>query len=220
VPKSAADKAERKTLILAFDTSTPACTAALFAADGTLYARRDDVIGRGHAEHLAPMIADMLGGHVPGRILVGVGPGSFTGLRIGIACAHGMAIGWDIPLQGMDSLALIAAGAPGEGPVAVAVSGGHGELFVQQFRRPGLKAASAIVNLPADAAAKVIDAPLVVGSGAAALVAGRGSGEAIDLLPSAANALALPQGLRGLSPSPIYARAPDARPAAALAPAA
>jgi tRNA threonylcarbamoyl adenosine modification protein YeaZ len=215
VPKSAPHTAEPKPLILAFDTSTPACTAALFAADGTLFARADELIGRGHAEHLAPMIADMLGGHVPASILIGIGPGSFTGLRIGIACAHGLAIGWDIPLHGMNSLALIAAGAPGEGPVAVAVSGGHGELFVQQFRRPRLKPAGDVANLAPAGAASVIDAPLVVGSGAAALVDVRGSGEAVDLLPSAANALLLPHDLRTLAPSPVYARAPDAKPVAA-----
>ena len=161
------------------------------------------------------MIADLLDGHVPASILVGVGPGSFTGLRIGIACAHGMAVGWDVPIHGMDSLALIAAGATGEGPVAVAISGGHGELFVAQYRRPGLKPAGAVDNLPPAAAAARIDAPLVVGNGAQALVAARGSGEAIDLLPCAANALALPAALRGLAPSPIYARPPDAIPAAA-----
>lgn len=202
-------------MILALDTSTPACTAALFAADGTLFARADQVIGRGHAEYLAPMIADMLGGHVPASILVGIGPGSFTGLRIGIACAHGLAVGWDIPLHGLSSLALIAAGAPGDGPVGVAVTGGHGELFVAQFRRPGLKPVGEVANLTPGAAAARIDAPLVVGSGAGALVMARGSGEAIDLLPSAANALALPAALRGLPPSPLYARAPDARPVAA-----
>jgi hypothetical protein len=97
----------------------------------------------------------------------------------------------------------------------VAIAGGHGELFVQQFRRPGLKAANDVANLPPAAAAAAIDAPLVVGSGAAVLVEARGSGEAIDLLPSAANALALPTALRSLAPSPVYARAPDARPVAA-----
>ena len=199
-------------MMLALDTSTPACTAALFAADGTLFARADQVIGRGHAEYLAPMIADMLGGHVPASILVGVGPGSFTGLRIGIACAHGMAVGWDIPIYGFSSLALIAAGAPGDGPVAVAVSGGHGELFVAEFARPRLQPVSDVANLTATAAAALIDAPLVVGSGAQALVAARGSGEASDLLPSAADVLDLPAALRSLSPSPLYARAPDARP--------
>ena len=68
-------------------------------ADGTIVASRDEVIGRGHAERLVPMIEEMLDGHVPARILVGVGPGSFTGLRVGIAAAHGMAIGWSIPLS-------------------------------------------------------------------------------------------------------------------------
>ena len=202
-------------MILALDTSTPACTAALFTADGTLFARADQIIGRGHAEFLAPMIADMLGGHVPAAILVGIGPGSFTGLRIGIACAHGLAVGWDIPIHGFDSLALIAAGAPGDGPVAVAVSGGHGEIFVAQYDRPKLKPIGAAANLTPAAAAGLIAAPLVVGSGASALVAARGSGEAIDLLPTAADALILPASLRGLPPSPLYARAPDARPVAA-----
>lgn len=202
-------------MILALDTSTAACTAALFAADGSVFARADEVVERGHAERLAPLIAEMLAGHVPASILVGVGPGSFTGLRIGIACAHGMAVGWDIPIHGMDSLALIAVGAPGDGPVGVAVVGGHGELFVAQYRRPGLKSVGVVANLrPAEAAA-VIDAPLVVGSGAGALIFARGSGEAIDLLPSAANALGLPVALRSFAPSPLYGRAPDAIPAAA-----
>ena len=200
-------------MILAFDTSTPACTAALFAADGSLFARADQVIGRGHAEYLAPMIADMLSGHTPSIICVGVGPGSFTGLRIAIACAQGLGIGWEIPVHGMDSLALIAAGAPGDGPVAVAVSGGHGELFVAQYARPKLKPVGKVANLTPEAAARLIDAPLVVGSGAAALVAARGHGEAIDLNPAAANSLALPHALRNLAPSPLYGRAPDAQPA-------
>ena len=129
-------------MILALDTSTPACTAALFAADGSLFASRDEVIGRGHAERLVPMIAEMLDGHLPSQLLVGVGPGSFTGLRIAIAAAQGLGIGWDVPVCGMSSLALLAAGAPGEGPVAAALAGGHGELFVQQFRRAPLRASS------------------------------------------------------------------------------
>ena len=199
-------------MILALDTSTPACTVALFAADGSLFASRDEVIGRGHAERLVPLIAEMLGGHMPRQILVGVGPGSFTGLRIAIAAAVGLGIGWDVPVCGMSSLALLAAGAPGDGPVAAALAGGHGELFVQQFRRAPLRATSDTMNLPAAEAAQVIDAPLVVGTGAEALVSARRSGEALPLLPSAANALRLPPKLRSLDPKPLYARAPDARP--------
>lgn len=199
-------------MILAFDTSTPACTAALFAADGSLFAARDEVIGRGHAERLVPLIAEMLDGHMPSHLLVGVGPGSFTGIRIAIAAAHGLGIGWDVPVAGMSSLALLAAGAPGDGAVAAAVSGGHGELFVQQFRRSPLRSTSDMLNLPAMDAAKIIDAHVVVGSGGEALVAARGNGEALPLLPSASNALHLPSKLRSLDARPLYARAPDARP--------
>ena len=203
-------------MILAFDTSTAACTAALLEPDGTIIASRDEVIGRGHAERLVPMIDEMLDGHVPTRILVGVGPGSFTGLRVGIAAAHGMAIGWKVPLNGMNSLALLAASAPpGEGKVAAAMAGGHGELFVQTFDRKKLSATGPILSISPPAAALKVDAPVVVGSGAEALVAARHSGEAIPLLPSASRALALPELLRMLECKPIYARAPDARPKAA-----
>ena len=203
-------------MILAFDTSTAACTAALLERDGTIVASRDEVIGRGHAERLVPLIEEMLDGHVPARILVGVGPGSFTGLRVGIAAAHGMAIGWSIPLSGMNSLALLAAAAPaGEGKVAAAIAGGHGELFVQTFDRKKLTATGPILNLTPQAAAMKVDAPLVVGSGAQALVETRHSGDALVLLPTASRALSLPELLRSLECKPIYARAPDARPRAA-----
>ena len=199
-------------MILALDTSTAACTAALLERDGTIVASRDESIGRGHAERLVPLIEDMLDGHVPARILVGVGPGSFTGIRVGIAAAHGMAIGWSIPLSGMNSLALLAASAPpGEGKVAAAVAGGHGELFVQTFDRRKLNASGPILNLSPQAAAIKVGAPLVVGSGAEALVAARRSGEAVPLLPSASRALALPELLRSLECRPIYVRAPDAK---------
>jgi tRNA threonylcarbamoyl adenosine modification protein YeaZ len=203
-------------LILALDTSTAACTAALLERNGTIVASRDEVIGRGHAERLVPMIKEMLDGHVPARILVGVGPGSFTGLRVGIAAAHGMAIGWSVPLAGMNSLALLAAAAPaGEGKIAAAMAGGHGELFVQTFDRKKLTATGPILNLTPMAAATKVDAPLVVGSGAEALVEARHSGEALPLLPTASRALALPELLRMLECKPVYARAPDARPKAA-----
>ena len=198
-------------VILAFDTSSAACTAALFNGGGACIARRDEVIGRGHAERLVPMIAEMLEGRRPASILVGVGPGSFTGIRVAIAAAHGLAIGWDAELRGMSSLALLAAGVEGEGGVAAAVIGGHGELFVQQFEATTGEPISDLRNLlPADAA-RFATAPLVVGSGAARLVEARGSGEARDALPAAANALRLPERLRTFAPKPVYARAPDAK---------
>ena len=198
-------------MILAFDTSSAACTVALFDGDGACVARRDELIGRGHSERLVPMIAELLDGRTADRILVGVGPGSFTGIRVAIAAAHGLAIGWDAELFGMSSLALLAAGASGTGEVAAAVIGGHGELFVQQFDRSTTEPTSELRNLAPPKAARFVTAPLFVGSGAARLVEARGSGEAREAWPSAANALKLPQHLRTLAPKPVYARAPDAR---------
>lgn len=194
-------------MILAIDTSSAACSVALFDGSGTCIGSRDEIIGRGHSERLVPLIAELLQGRVPARLLVGVGPGSFTGLRVGIAAAHGLSIGWGVEMAGVSSLALVAVVT--SSPVAVAVRGGHGELFVQQF--DGLEAPGSMFNCaPAEAAGR-IGTPLVLGSGAADLVAERGFGEARDALPSAARVLLLPAPLRSLDPRPIYARAPDAR---------
>jgi tRNA threonylcarbamoyl adenosine modification protein YeaZ len=201
----------RPEMLLAFDTSSAACTAALFDGDGTCIARRDEQIGRGHAERLVPMVAELLDGRAASRILVGVGPGSFTGIRVAIAAAHGLAIGWGAELSGIASLALLAAGAGGDGELAVAVSGGHGELFVQQFDAGSVEPLSELRNLPPTAAASFATASLVIGSGARQLVEARGWGEAREAWPSAANALKLPDELRVLAPKPVYARAPDAR---------
>src|SRR3954447_3426643 len=135
-------------MILAFDTSSAACTAALFDENGACIGQRDELIGRGHSERLVPMLAELLDGRTAERILVGVGPGSFTGIRVGIAAAHGLAIGWNAELFGMSSLALLAAGVRDE--AAAAVVGGHGEIFVQQFDDSG-EPLSELRNLvPAD----------------------------------------------------------------------
>src|SRR5690349_14631540 len=132
-------------MILAFDTSSAACTAALFDGSGECIACADEIIGRGHSERLVPMIAEMLDGRRADAIIVGVGPGSFTGIRVGIAAANGLAIGWDAELRGMSSLALLAAGVAGQGEIAAAVIGGHGELFVQQFDTASGEAASDLI---------------------------------------------------------------------------
>jgi tRNA threonylcarbamoyl adenosine modification protein YeaZ len=203
-------------LILVIDSSSAACTVALIGPGGEVAASRDEHIGRGHAERLAPMIADLLGGHVPTQILVGVGPGSFTGIRVGLAAAQGMAIGWDVQLLGFDSLALVAASVdpPVEEEIAVAIHGGHGELFVRAFDRK-LAPLGPVQSLTPDVAAAEIEADLVVGSAAEALVEARGHGRSITLFPSAAQVLRLPKALRTLEPRPAYARAPDAKPSVA-----
>jgi tRNA threonylcarbamoyl adenosine modification protein YeaZ len=202
-------------MMLAFDTSSAACTAALFDASGACIERRDEVIGRGHSERLVPMLEEMLDGRAADHILVGVGPGSFTGIRVGIAAAHGLSIGWGAKLHGMSSLALLAANAEADDLVAAAVVGGHGELFVQQFDAASGRPTGELFNLPPREAGEATAADLVVGSGARQLVEARGWGEARDALPSAADTLGLPEELRTLAPKPLYARAPDAKAKAA-----
>lgn len=206
-------------MILAIDTSTGACSVALFGADGALIGERHEIIGRGHAEELVPMVDEVLDHHVPSQILVGVGPGSFTGIRVGIAAAQGMSIGWGIPAHGISSLALIAAASlDDEAPaatVAAAMNGGHGELFVQSFAMPKLTPLAEHQSLTPQAAAHAVDAPLVLGPSAETLVEERRSGQAIVAHPRAAHALRLPKALRSMALRPLYGRAPDAKPKAA-----
>ncbi|HEY0271264.1 MAG TPA: tRNA (adenosine(37)-N6)-threonylcarbamoyltransferase complex dimerization subunit type 1 TsaB [Sphingomonas sp.] len=205
---------------LAIDTATAACSAALIV-DGTAIHAASETVGRGHAERLAPMIEEVLraaGDVRPDSILVDCGPGSFTGVRVGLAAAIGLGIGWGIPVRGFSSLSLIAAslfaGDMAAASCAVALNGGHGELFVQRFAARPFATLSDLVSLPPDLAALVPD-EIVAGAGAAALIAARGSGVAIDLSPDAAGVTLLPPAFRMLPPKPIYGRAPDARPAVA-----
>jgi len=198
-------------MLLVIDSATAACSVALLGGDGAVIDERHEIVGRGHAERLLPMIADLLAGRVPQSILVDCGPGSFTGVRVGLAAAHGLAIGWQVPVAGFSSMAALAAAA-GESAVAVALAGGHGELFVQSYGGEPLAPLDDLRSLPPGAAAAATAAELVVGSGAEALVAARGSGRWSDALPRAAGARLLPPALRSLPARPIYGRAPDAKP--------
>lgn len=197
-------------MILVIETSSAACSVALIE-NGELVDERHEVVGRGHAERLLPLIEDLLQGRRPESILVDVGPGSFTGLRVGLAAAQGLRIGWDVPLRGFSSTSLLALQAGGR-EAAVAIAGGHGQLFVQSFGHDPLAPLDPLRSLPPEEAAAVIGAGLVLGSGAAALVAARGHGEARDAMPRAADARFLPEALADLPPKPIYGRPPDAKP--------
>src|SRR5688572_19461641 len=117
-------------MLLVIESATAACSAALIEAGGVLVDERHERVGRGHAERLVPMIAELLDGRRPASILVDCGPGSFTGVRVGLAAAHGLAIGWRVPLAGYSSLAAVAAACRAD---AVALHGGHGQLFVQSY---------------------------------------------------------------------------------------
>jgi len=201
-------------MLLVIDTATAACSVALL--DGAkVVAERHEIVGRGHAERLIPMIAELPRGGRADAIVVDCGPGSFTGVRVGLAAARALGLGWGVPVNGYSSLALIAAaGRNARETVAVAINGGHGELFVQRFAGDPLAEAGPIVSLPPEEAARLTPDALVLGNGAAALVAARGNGEARDAVPRAADLALLPPALAILPASPLYGRAPDARPPA------
>ncbi len=202
-------------MMLAIDTATDACSVALFD-DGKLVEERHEIVGRGHAERLVPMIAELRDGGRSQTILVDCGPGSFTGLRVGLATARALGLGWQAEVYGYSSLALIAvdAFANGDAPdrVAVAILGGHGEMFVQRFSAEPFEAIAPLASLTPEKAIEAIEEALILGNGAAELVAGGASAEAREALPRAANAILLPPALRELEPKPLYGRAPDARP--------
>ncbi|SFS12284.1 tRNA (adenosine(37)-N6)-threonylcarbamoyltransferase complex dimerization subunit type 1 TsaB [Sphingomonas jatrophae] len=194
-------------LTLAIETATAACSAALI--DGaTIVAERHELVGRGHAERLVPMIAELLDGRRPDAILVDAGPGSFTGVRVGLAAARGLALAWGAELHGFSSLALLAAQSAQEGVVVAALPGGHGELFVQRFAAAPLRPLSELLSLPPDAALAFIGSDPIVGAGAALL--GRDTAAPANP-PRAANVVLLPAALASLAPSPLYGRAPDAK---------
>lgn len=204
---------------LAIECATEACSVALFEGDEAV-AHDHRVLGRGHAERLVPIIAALPGRGRAERILVSLGPGSFTGVRIGIATARALGYAWRAEVAGYPTLALVAAMVRSAHPgarVAVCNSGGHGEWFVQPFDAAGAPEA-AIRSLAPEDAARAIDAALVGGTQAQALVALRGSGTALPLHPDARHALLIPEALLSAEPRPIYGRPPDARLADARGP--
>ncbi len=189
---------------LVIETAGPAASVALFDRTTLLAAGREEA-ARGTAERLMAMIGALQPRNVE-EILVDVGPGSFTGLRVGLAASIGLGIGWGVPVRGFSALALVAARALSEGatgPLLAVNEGGHGQYFVQVFADP-LGTADQPVSLPPDAI--MAHGRTIIGNAASKF-----GGITADL--DAQFVLHLPRELRGLPPMPIYGRAPDAKPA-------
>lgn len=183
---------------------------------GAVVDYRHEIIGRGHAERLVPLIAELVDGGRADVIVAGCGPGSFAGVRIGVAAARALALGWQVPVQGFSTLTLVAAVAADDiaaaGGALVVMEGGHGQWFVQPFA-PDLSPRAEFRSLLPEDAVLLAD-ELVVGNRAEPFVVRRGSGRALPTLPDARGFLRLPHAALIDRPSPIYGRAPDAKPMA------
>lgn len=131
--------------LLAIDTSEQACSVAL-VENGRVRDSRSEIIGRGHAERLLPLIAERLAAHGLSygdltRVAVTTGPGTFTGLRIGLSVARGLALQGDIPCIGLTGLQVLAAQAMAQvddaRPVHAMITGRGGQAFFQTFQGRG-----------------------------------------------------------------------------------
>ena len=127
------------TTLLAIDTATESCSAALLCGDGLI--ERSELAPRRHAELILPMIESLLAEAGISRrqldgIAVGRGPGAFTGVRLAISVAQGLALGLDIPVVPVSSLAALALDAPADDAAVLAVIDARmGEVYAGAFRR-------------------------------------------------------------------------------------
>ena len=205
---------------LIIETATEALSVALFD-QGVLVGHHHEIAGRGHAERLIPLIAALDRGGRADEILVDGGPGSFTGIRVGIAAARALAFAWGARLRFYSSLALVAAmarnqDAPSEEPLMVTITGGHGELFWQKFDARSLAPLSPPTSTPIDELARQTDASVLYGTGAQALVDARGYGEAVLVHPDARRAASLSEACLRTDGAPLYGRGADAQPSVGM----
>ena len=225
-------------VILALDTAGEDCAVALAKAGNgmSLLARRSETIGRGHAERLMPMIGEALAEAGLtyadlGRIAVTTGPGSFTGTRIGVAAARGLALALGIPAVGVSVLdALIDAARGKESGLIVAaldarrgeiyakaVTAGSGKIIYEAQVTTAAALAQAIeglngepVTLTGSAAAEI--ARMLGEAGIVAAIAGQAGSADIGTVAAMAALAKI-----GLPPVPLYLRPPDAKPQTGMA---
>ena len=225
-------------LILAIDTALDACAAAVLDTEaGELVAQESQIMKRGHAEALMPLIGRVIAAsRTPfaslGRIAVTTGPGSFTGLRVGLSAARGIGLAANIPVVGVTTLAAYAApivSQNAEYPVVSAIDARHNHVYLQVVSGNG----SALVRPCVAPMSEALNtwrfgAPHVVGN-AANILAERWPSHAVA--PFKVDPQGAPDitwvGWLGAAVSPetaparpFYLRAPDAKPAKELAAAA
>lgn len=223
-------------MILAIDTALDACAAAVLDTDANaLIAHESLPMKRGHAEALLPLLDRVMqAAAVPftalDRIAVTTGPGSFTGLRVGLSAARGIAIAAGKPVVGVTTLSAFAAGPVsenGEAPVISVIDARHDQVYLQVVSGSGGTLVRPRLAPIAEAlAAAQFGAPRLVGN-AAQLVADRWPAEApplVEVLARPAPDIAWVAWLgAAVSPDaaparPYYLRAPDAKPQAAALP--
>ncbi len=185
---------------MAFDTSAAHCAAALLCGDRVIL--RDEAMAKGQAERLVPLLEEMLAeAGINWRdicaIGVGTGPGNFTGVRISVALARGLALGLDVPAIGVTALEAMALG--GTRPLTVMIDARRDEVYLQGFTDHG--AGQAKLILAQDA---LIEGNLIGLGGAAPQYP---LAEAIARI--AAERVTLPAQPR---PAPFYLRGADAAP--------
>ena len=217
-------------IVVAFDTASPSTVAGVLLGDGRVVEARDDPPAGSRGEHAARLLvlverARRQGGIEWGevdRIAVGVGPGGFTGLRIGIATARALSQGHGLPLVPVGSLAALAMGA--EGTVAAVLDARRGEVFAGAWER-GRELIAPAALAPAALAERLaaLDRPVqAVGDGAVrfreelegAGVAVPADGSSVHRISAAPlcrlGAVGEPAEREGLLPD--YLREPDAKP--------
>lgn len=191
--------------VLAFDTSAAHCAAALLLPGGRVLARLEPM-EKGQAERLMPLLEGLLADAGLGwadvtRLAVGTGPGNFTGVRIAVAAARGLALGLGIPALGVTRLEALAFGLPR--PITVIEDARRGEVYVQGF---GTDDTEALV-LDASDLAHVVVTPHVTGS-----AAGPAAMPPAMPLTEAMARIAASRPLPQPRPAPFYLRGADAAP--------